>query len=291
MAGPMALGDECSGVVVLVNRKSSSDIEQRTRTLRTNNLEALGTGILLVRRNLELSARFDAYHQNVGEQTETNARAAASGAFAHEVRSKLNEIFLCLDNLRDPSRPDLHTESISSIQDSFDNLARMADEIVRQNDKTLVDVHAVVEKAKRQNSIKAGDRRVTVTNSVGQDVRVHGAPNDLTEVLSSVLENAIEACPSTNGMANINITKGPRGMVGITVQDNGHGVQAEDLPFVFIKGVSTKERQAGTIRGYGLNNAKVLMLSASGDIQIKSDGLTGEGTEVTIWLPGEVSDV
>jgi signal transduction histidine kinase len=127
----------------------------------------------------------------------------------------------------------------------------------------------------------------------------------LRRVLDNLVGNAIKYSPGgglisihiglaaspvgeRDGMAPANHT-GSRPGVLLSVQDNGIGIAAEDLPHIFDRfrrGSNVPETVVGT--GIGLTSVAQIVHQHGGTIHISS-GL-GQGTRVTVWLPIDGAD-
>lgn len=115
------------------------------------------------------------------------------------------------------------------------------------------------------------------------DIVVKLDPDRIEQVLTNLIDNAIRYTPE-NGHVIIRLTKTVNG-VNISVQDNGAGIPAEDLPFVFerfYKADKARTRgRAGT--GLGLAIAKNIIDAHNGQISVQSK--LGNGTTFSFNLP------
>jgi signal transduction histidine kinase len=103
---------------------------------------------------------------------------------------------------------------------------------------------------------------------------IYGNADMLLQTLSNLLSNA---CRHTrNGTISIYARSGG-GVVTVAVCDDGEGIEAERIPFLFTRGISTR----GT--GYGLTICKNAIEAHGGDIRLLSD--LGKGTAVTFTIP------
>ncbi|MCP4258924.1 MAG: HAMP domain-containing histidine kinase, partial [Planctomycetes bacterium] len=80
--------------------------------------------------------------------------------------------------------------------------------------------------------------------------------------------------------------------VTISVQDNGPGIVPEEQSYLFerfFRGKAGRENKfPGT--GLGLSIAKEIIDRHNGRINVSSQGIPGQGTTVTVWLPVEESE-
>jgi len=106
----------------------------------------------------------------------------------------------------------------------------------------------------------------------------------LRQVMAIVVDNALKYTPDGG---RIRLAAHPDGgQTTITVEDTGVGIAAEDLPHVFerfYRGDGQKrDRESGS--GLGLSIAQALVRAQQGSIQIRSQ--VGQGTCVSVSLPG-----
>jgi signal transduction histidine kinase len=107
---------------------------------------------------------------------------------------------------------------------------------------------------------------------------------DLQLVWTNLLENAVRYSPE-GGSIEVAVSRDDRS-AWVTVQDHGAGISAADLPHVFerfYRGDPSRNRATGGF-GLGLAIAKALVEAYGGSIIAES--APGEGTRMTVELPG-----
>jgi anti-anti-sigma factor len=107
-------------------------------------------------------------------------------------------------------------------------------------------------------------------------------PNFFVEALYELLDNAVEAMPSSEGVIDVSMFQDEEVLV-ITIQDNGLGISEENLPYVFDPFFTTKAVGVGM----GLCRAKRIIAGHNGSLRI--DSVAGIGTKVLIRVPQAVS--
>lgn len=115
-------------------------------------------------------------------------------------------------------------------------------------------------------------------------------PMRMSQALGNVVQNALQHTEA-GGRVTIAGTATDEGGVTITVTDDGAGIASEDLPHVFdrlYRSDEARTRGRGG-SGLGLSIAGAIVGAHSGTITITSGGL-GQGTKVSIALPGKVGD-
>jgi signal transduction histidine kinase len=108
-------------------------------------------------------------------------------------------------------------------------------------------------------------------------------PDRLSQILDNLLDNAIHHSPA-NSTITVSIEEKDEG-IECSVADQGMGIPAEHLPFIFERFYrvdKSRTRKDGGA-GLGLAIARVLILAMSGRISAQS--VEGEGTTITFWLP------
>jgi signal transduction histidine kinase len=114
---------------------------------------------------------------------------------------------------------------------------------------------------------------------------VSGDPERLQQVIWNLLSNAIKFTPA-GGRVEIR-SRWVDSSIDISVADNGQGISADFLPYVFERfrqaDVSTTRAHGGL--GLGLAIVRHLIEIHGGTVHAQSAGL-GKGTTFTIRLPG-----
>ncbi|REK77688.1 sensor histidine kinase [Paenibacillus paeoniae] len=118
---------------------------------------------------------------------------------------------------------------------------------------------------------------------VNPNMMVNGDEERLQQLIMIVLDNAIKYTPSS-GSVHLSC-KVSSGYISLTVKDNGIGVAAADLPYIFdrfYRGDKGRSRSEGGA-GLGLSIAKWIVLRHSGKIEASS--IQHKGMKITITLP------
>lgn len=99
----------------------------------------------------------------------------------------------------------------------------------------------------------------------------------------NIVSNAIDAARESDQpsvVVELAIATGPSPRVEIVVQDNGPGIETEDIEKIFSLFESSK---GGRGTGLGLPVSKKIMLEHGGDIEVRST--IGQGARFVLWLP------
>jgi signal transduction histidine kinase len=129
----------------------------------------------------------------------------------------------------------------------------------------------------------AGVELVVQAEGDPSEMTISADPDRMEQVLTNLVANALRYTPS-GGTITLRAKPTPQG-VQLAVSDNGAGISAEDLPFIFNrfwKGDRSRQRQSGTGSGLGLAIARQLIQAQGGEIRVESQ--PGQGTTFLIDL-------
>ncbi len=192
-----------------------------------------------------------------------NATEAQKRWSNNVIERQVQHMSLLLDDLLDVSRITHGTLQLRKQQTDLQSILSAAVETARP----LID-----------------ERRHLLSLTVADNLQVHGDPLRLAQVLSNLLTNAAKYTPP-GGQIRV---KGEQrdGELVISVEDNGIGIDAHDLPKVFgmfAQLRSAQDHTAGGL-GIGLALAKGIVELHGGRIDAASAG-PGQGSRFTVSLP------
>ncbi|HWE23383.1 MAG TPA: ATP-binding protein, partial [Myxococcales bacterium] len=129
--------------------------------------------------------------------------------------------------------------------------------------------------------LPATGRRVQVDLELQGDGRIECVPEEFNQVLTNLVQNAIEAAPD-DGSGRVEV----RGRIDgsqlvVTVKDNGHGIKPEDRARLFTPFFTTKGPGRGM--GMGLTIAWRVVQSLGGSLDVDSN--PGQGACFTLRVP------
>jgi signal transduction histidine kinase len=106
-------------------------------------------------------------------------------------------------------------------------------------------------------------------------------------VLRNLLANIFKYVPTQTEIRIEATQANPSSMVCLSVQDEGPGIPADELPLLFEKFVRLKRDLAGSMRGAGLGLyiCKQLIEAMGGRIWVESSGREGMGSRFCLTLP------
>ena len=123
-------------------------------------------------------------------------------------------------------------------------------------------------------------RPVEVTLELEGSGLVECVPEEFQQVLTNLVQNAIEACPEEAGRVTVR-GRGDDRWLELAVRDNGPGIAPEVLPRLFTPFLTTKGPGKGV--GLGLTIVRRVVQSLGGTIQAVNPG--GGGAEFRVRVP------
>lgn len=213
---------------------------------------------------------------------------------AHELRTPLSVIRGRLEGIVDGIYPENGPQVSMALEQTY-LMQRLVDDLrlltlaeTRQLhfDKQEIDIGNVIDRVIEMFSAEAKEKNISLlfTERSG-NLRTMLDPQRVEQVISNLVGNAIRYIPE-RGKVWVTANETADGLK-ITVNDNGKGIPAEDLPYIFDrfwrKDKSRSRVTGGT--GLGLAIAKQLLQAQGG--AITAGNLQGGGLQISILLPKE----
>jgi two-component system OmpR family sensor kinase/two-component system sensor histidine kinase BaeS len=210
---------------------------------------------------------------------------------AHELRTPLSVIRGRLEGIVDGIYPENGTQVSMALEQTY-VLQRLVDDLrlltlaeTRQLpfDKQNVNLGDVIERVLAMFSAEAGEKNISLSfREKSGDLSAFVDAQRLEQVLSNLVGNALRYVPEEG---RVWVTaNGTSDGVQITVNDNGAGIPAEDLPFIydrFWRKEKSRARASGGT-GLGLAIAKQLIEAQGGTIEARN--LPEGGLQVIVSL-------
>ena len=129
--------------------------------------------------------------------------------------------------------------------------------------------------------VPATGRKVQVDLHLDGDGRIDCVPEEFNQVLTNLVQNAIEASPD-DGSGRVEVRgRVDGGHLVVSVKDNGHGIKPEDRARLFTPFFTTKGPGRGM--GMGLTIAWRVLQSLGGTLDVEST--PGQGASFTLRVP------
>ncbi len=212
---------------------------------------------------------------------------------SHELRTPVANLKLYAE-LLESGKPEKRDHYMKVLREQADRQAQLVEDILNLSRLEIggsktpfepVDLNALarqVVEAHRPAAEAAGLRLTFTPNPGLQPVR--GAPNQLAQVITNLVANAINYTPAGTVSVSADLR---HGQVCVEVSDTGSGIDPDDLPHLFER--FYRGRGARSVRGtgLGLSIVKEIVDLHGGAITVHSE--VGVGTTFTVTLPLQAS--
>ena len=248
-------------------------------------------GVVLVFRD----ASSERQSQELLRKTEKLAAAARLAAtVAHEINNPLEAVcnLIYLAKQRAGVSPDI-TNDLTLAEHELDRISHITRQTLgfyrESKSPDALDLCALVDSVLKLFSSKLKSKNIILERDFETCPPVHGWSGELRQLVSNLISNAADAV-DMGGTLKLQITsvalrEGTH--VQIRIEDNGHGIAAEDLQRIFEPFFTTK-KDVGT--GLGLWVSKKIAERHGGTIEVQSRVGAPHGTVFTVLLPVSVSE-
>jgi signal transduction histidine kinase len=250
----------------------------------------------LAPRRLELRVRF-AIRIGRAEAESVRAVGAAQQAarakddilavVSHDLRGPLHAISLAVEALRDEI-PDSSKRYLGAIERSINRAERLIVDLLEaaqiengrlQLNRGTVDAVSIVNQAAQDHELLAKESGgVIVAQLPGEPTLVSADRDRVIQVLSNLIGNALKH--ARGSAIEIGLKRGGKDATFV-VRDGGPGISESELPHIFDRYWSGRQKKGGA--GLGLAIAKGIVDAHGGKIAVASQH--GKGAEFTFTLP------
>jgi PAS domain S-box-containing protein len=227
----------------------------------------------------------------------TNVEAIMA-AIAHEVRQPLMAIVINGSAARRflarvPADIDEATANLNRIINDCRRASEVFDSILtlfRQDDqeRQAIDVNEIAREVLLSSRAELVERRVTTRTELASELPlIHGHRRQLQQVISNLVQNAIEAMDSTTDRGRLlRVRTGLRNRdaIIVAVEDSGPGIDSKQLSSIFDAFFTTKSHGIGL----GLAICRMIVERHGGQLTAASDG--NNGAQFHFVLPTEFVD-
>ena len=218
---------------------------------------------------------------------------------SHELRTPLTLINGPLENALQNTKDRVQQKSIATAFKNSKKLSNLVDEILDFSKLEAGKLELQPKNVELNHFIKriftAFDSmadirgiKLNYNSNIAQNIYVKVDDNKLEKIINNLVSNAIKFT-KRNGSVSFNADLN-QSQLSIQVEDNGSGIHADDLPYVFERFYQSQQKseslQGGT--GIGLALSKELAELMKGNLSVKSEWQQGSTFELTI--PIEITD-
>lgn len=215
----------------------------------------------------------------------------------HELKNPLTTIRLGITNLQQDARANEEMqgslERISHqaqrLQTLVENLRRLSEMDENSMDRVLIHPREILEEAK-EAALSSPERQGRTVNLTIQQVpwpvsSICGDRDLLVVAFSNLIENALKFS-GPDGQVEVRATEDGRSVL-VEIDDNGRGIQPEDLPHIFdelYRGENARDLPGS---GLGLALVRRIIELHGGSVELRSR--PDQGTMVRVHLPASSS--
>ena len=271
----------------------------------TRRLDSLLTAIRGVREGAynqrAVLSGHDEYTQIAGEfndlvdrlQETENARRRFVSDASHELKTPLAAIRLLTDSILQNENIDGATvrEFVSDIGQEAERLSRITEDLLRltrldsgvAETPERVEISPVLERVVKMRRPVADEKDVSIVTVCSDGAAAAATPGEIHQILYNLMENAVKY-NRRGGFVRVSVDMGEETST-ITVEDNGIGIPAEDLPRVFERFYRVDKARSRAAGGTGLGLSIVRdTVSRRGGV-VRAEGAPGGGTRFIVTLP------
>jgi two-component system sensor histidine kinase BaeS len=230
-----------------------------------------------------LSETFNRMAENLERQESLRKKLISN--VAHELRTPITaikgEVEGMMDGLVMTDKEHLHSlyEEINRIKKILEGIEDLSQAeasafwLRRQKIQLKPFLKSIIERFNRLFF----DKGLTFEFSNNEEIVINADPDRMSQIIVNLLSNALKA---TERGGKIWMRTGEKDSgVFIEIGDTGHGIRAEDLPFIFERFYKISEGGLGI----GLSIAKELAEAHGGKIEARS--MYGKGSTFTVFIP------
>jgi two-component system OmpR family sensor kinase len=246
---------------------------------------------------LELQSLGEAFNQMTASLRDSDqAKNAFIADITHELRTPLTVINGTIETLEDGALDDIEGRGplLASMGRETRRLIRLVNDLLlltRAEAGALnlkVEPLDLVELARARCEVLstlAAPRQVALHLQGQNQACIKGDADRMSQVLDNLLDNAIRHAPE-GSIVTLNIQRS-EDEISCAVTDQGPGIPAEHLLFIFERFYRVDSSRARHTGGSGLGLAIVHSLVTAQGGRISIDSLEGEGSTITFWLPAD----
>ena len=209
-----------------------------------------------------------------------------AGGVAHDINTPISAIKSGITMLKPMSRSEDETMLLNSMDSCADKIIALVNSLRNQirnigsysvSEISITNVLGDI-KLILNNELKKNN--VTLELNIEDDIHIEGNPTKLSQVITNIVTNAIQAYDGKGGAVEV-LVKKQGDLAAISVADHASGIPERVRPYIF-KNILTTKGVSGT--GFGLYLAYSVIKGAfGGDITFETE--TGKGTVFTITIP------
>lgn len=276
--------------------EKTQKLDQAVEELKNTNDTLLVRNTLIDSQNRELMQAINDLRSTQAQLAQADRMAAIgvlTSGIVHEVKLPLKTIEESVNELnqnfgQNESTKALFLKQTEKIQTSLNRISKITSGLKQlssseysSNEKC--DLHTILDNCLAILNYHLAGRIRTIRNYANDELVVKGNPGQLHQAFISILINAEQAI-SGEGEIEIETSADDKGLIHLSIRDNGCGIDEPNLPHITDPFFTTKE--PGTGSGLGLSISYTILKNHGGELAIQSK--KNEGTTVHITLPQSI---
>jgi len=216
----------------------------------------------------------------LAEKASSLGRVAAG--LAHEIKNPLAAIKGMAQTLdRNANDPEFMRDFKAVVPKEINRLKKLIENLMKlsqppQSKFTPVDVNKIIENSLKLFENQFEKNSIRVVKELDSRTEIKAAPEQLTQVFTNLILNAIQAMPKGG---QLTVSSGQKNnKIIIEIADTGQGIPADKLKEIFEPFFSTKKEGLGL----GLAITYKIIKDHGGEIEVESKA--GEGTTFKLFL-------
>ena len=284
-------------IVILITRKTLKPLKIIENQMRKISLEGINEPInfkgrdengALVKQYNNMCRQLEIAANKLARNERESAWREMARQVAHEIKNPLTPMRLNIEYLqilwdrKDAKFEENFKETLKCLLEQIDTLSKIATAFsdyakLPENTPTSFDLAELL-----KSTIKLYDVEKNITISLSYNEKdawtLYADKNNLSRVFGNIIENAIQAISSEQGLIKVILSKLGK-KYQIKISDNGCGIKDDDKNKVFFPNFTTKSSGMGV----GLSVSQDIVQRMGGSITFESE--VGKGTVFIIDIP------
>ena len=279
-------------------KKSLEPVERITLLAEEISVEKLNKRLNLALPDDELghlASTFDGMLERLEESVKKQRQFTSDAA--HELRTPLAAIRSIVDvTLHRDRSSEEYVSALSRIQREIERLSGLIDDllIITRLENTLpkrefavFSVSALIWEVLETMMVLAKEKNIEIETDLQENVEIAGDRKHLSRAVFNLVDNAIKYTPENGKIRIAARLSESNERIEIIVEDNGIGIQSEDVERIFDRFYRVDKARSQTRgTGLGLSIAKEIVKAHGGDILVKSS--PGKGSTFKVSLPSKI---